>query len=214
MRLGKLFAAAAIAVTAAFVGTTITPTEAEARRVNGERYFDYDTHQWKVWRGRTSTRGYASNKSPIKKRKVRYSTNQKPGTIVVNTKERRLYLVLENGKALKYGIGVGRDGFRWKGTHRVSRKAEWPGWTPPKRMIARVKRETGKTLKAYYPGGPTNPLGARSLYIGSTIYRIHGTNQPWTIGQAMSSGCIRLANDDVTDLYKRVKVGAKVVVQN
>ena len=214
MRLGKIFAAAAIAITAAFVGTTIAPTDAEARRVQGERYFDYDTHRWKVWSGPTTRRGYASNKSPIKKRKVRYSTRQKPGTIVVNTKERRLYLVLGGGKALKYGIGVGREGFRWSGTHRVSRKAEWPGWTPPKRMIARVKRETGKTLKAHYPGGPTNPLGARSLYIGSTIYRIHGTNQPWTIGQAMSSGCIRLANDDVTDLYKRVKIGAKVVVQN
>jgi len=215
MKLGRLFIAATIAVTAAIVGTTFTSSDAEARRVNGERYFDYGAHKWKIWKGRTTTTGgYVSNKSPIKKRKVRYSTKHKPGTIVVNTKERRLYLVLKGGKALKYGIGVGRDGFQWTGTHKVTRKAEWPGWTPPKRMIARVKRETGKTLKGYYPGGPTNPLGARSLYIGSTIYRIHGTNQPWSIGKAMSSGCIRLANDDVTDLYNRVGVGAKVVVQN
>lgn len=187
-------------------------TEAQAR-VNGERYFDYGDHKWKVWRGRTRA-GRASNKSPIKKRKVPYSSKYPAGTIIVDTSERRLYYVLGKGRAMKYGIGVGRSGFTWSGKHRVSRKAEWPGWTPPSVMRARVKRQTGRTLPAYVPGGPNNPLGARALYIGSTIYRIHGTNQPWTIGQAMSSGCIRLANDDVEDLYARVKVGSRVVVQH
>ena len=115
--------------------------------------------------------------------------------------------MLDDGKAMKYGIGVGRDGFRWSGQHRITRKAEWPGWTPPAQMRKRVP-----DLPAYMPGGPNNPLGARALYIGSTLYRIHGTSEPWTIGQAVSSGCIRLTNEDVTDLYDRVKVGALVVV--
>ena len=145
--------------------------------------------------------------SSIKKEIVAYSTKYKPGTIVVETSERRLYLVLGDGKAMKYGIGVGRDGFRWSGQHRITRTAEWPGWTPPAAMRKRVP-----DLPAYMPGGPNNPLGARALYIGSTLYRIHGTSEPWTIGQAVSSGCIRLTNEDVTDLYERVKVGALVVV--
>lgn len=149
--------------------------------------------------------------SPIVKQTVAYNGPHGPNTIIVNTEERRLYLVLENGKALKYGIGVGRDGFTWSGTHRVTRKAEWPGWTPPAAMRAREKAK-GRILPAYMEGGPENPLGARALYIGSTIYRIHGTSEPWTIGQAVSSGCIRMVNDDVIDLYERVKVGAKVVV--
>lgn len=139
---------------------------------------------------------------------VDYETKLKPGTIVIETSERRLYLVLDDGKALKYGIGVGRDGFRWSGQHRITRTAEWPGWTPPAAMRKRVP-----DLPAYMPGGPDNPLGARALYIGSTLYRIHGTSEPWTIGQAVSSGCIRLTNEDVTDLYERVRVGALVVVR-
>lgn len=147
--------------------------------------------------------------SAIKKEVVSYSTNHKPGTIVIETGERRLYLVLEDGKAMKYGIGVGRDGFTWSGTHRITRKAEWPGWTPPPAMRKRVP-----DLPAYMPGGPDNPLGARALYIGSTLYRVHGTSEPWSIGQAVSSGCIRLTNDDVTDLYERVKVGALIVVNH
>ncbi|PLX39636.1 MAG: L,D-transpeptidase [Hyphomicrobiales bacterium] len=148
-----------------------------------------------------------SGKSPIRRQTVSYDGRYSPGTIIVNTKERRLYYVMERGKALKYGIGVGRPGFQWSGTHRVSRKAEWPGWTPPPAMR---KRQPG--LPHYMEGGPNNPLGARAMYIGSTIYRIHGSNEPWTIGTAVSSGCIRMANDDVIDLYKRVEVGAKVVV--
>jgi len=201
-------AKAALAV--AFVATAFGT--AQAAKKEGDWYRDTTTGamvQHKV----TRRSGYASNVSPIRKRQVRFDTKYAPGTIVIDTSERRLYYVLRRGKAMKYGIGVGRAGFQWSGTHRVTRKAEWPGWTPPKRMIARVKRETGKTLKGFYPGGPTNPLGARAMYIGSTIYRIHGTNQPWTIGQAMSSGCIRLANNDVEDLYSRVRIGSKVVVR-
>jgi len=147
--------------------------------------------------------------SPIRKQIVDYETNHKPGTIVIETGERRLYLVLEDGKAMKYGIGVGRDGFTWSGTHRITRKAEWPGWTPPPQMRKRVP-----DLPAYMEGGPNNPLGARALYIGSTLYRVHGTSEPWSIGQAVSSGCIRLTNDDVVDLYERVKVGALIVVNH
>lgn len=147
--------------------------------------------------------------SPIRKEIVEYKTSHKPGTIVIETDERRLYLVLEDGKAMKYGVGVGRDGFTWSGTHRITRKAEWPGWTPPPQMRKRVP-----DLPAYMEGGPNNPLGARALYIGSTLYRVHGTSEPWSIGQAVSSGCIRLTNDDVTDLYERVQVGALVVVNH
>ena len=138
---------------------------------------------------------------------VPYETAEKPGTLVVNTGQKFLYLVLGKGKALRYGIGTARDGFEWSGTHRVSNKREWPGWTPPAEM---KRRKPG--LPDYMPGGVNNPLGARALYIGSTLYRIHGTNEPWTIGQNVSSGCIRMVNDDVVDLFDRVKVGAKVVV--
>ncbi len=154
-----------------------------------------------------------SNKSPIRKRTVRFDNSVAANTIIVDTGARRLYYVTKRGKAIKYGIGVGRDGFQWSGTHKVTRKAEWPDWRPPQEMIRRVKRENGVQLKSFYAGGPSNPLGARALYIGSTIYRIHGTNQPWTIGKAMSSGCIRMANDDVEHLYKMVNVGTKVVVR-
>lgn len=138
---------------------------------------------------------------------VPYATEQSAGTIVVNTGEKFLYLVLGKGKALRYGIGTARDGFEWSGTHHITRKAEWPGWTPPAEMKL---RKPG--LPDYMPGGKNNPLGARALYIGSTLYRIHGTTEPWTIGTDVSSGCIRMVNDDVIDLYGRVKIGAKVIV--
>ena len=138
---------------------------------------------------------------------VAYRSNQKAGTIIVNTGEKHLYLVLGDGKALRYGIGTAKSGFEWSGTHRVSNKREWPGWTPPAEMKKRRPE-----LPDYMPGGINNPLGARAIYIGSTLYRIHGTNEPWTIGQDVSSGCIRMVNDDVIDLYGRVKIGAKVVV--
>ena len=138
---------------------------------------------------------------------VPYSTDEKVGTIVVNTGEKFLYLVLGKGKALRYGIGTAKDGFEWSGTHKITRKAEWPGWTPPAEM--KLRRPD---LPDYMPGGIKNPLGARALYIGSTLYRIHGTTEPWTIGTDVSSGCIRMVNDDVIDLYERVKIGAKVIV--
>jgi lipoprotein-anchoring transpeptidase ErfK/SrfK len=149
--------------------------------------------------------------SRILRQEVKYDGPYGPNTIIVNTTERRLYYVYAKGKALKYGIGVGREGFQWAGTNVVSRKAEWPGWTPPPEMIVR-ERAKGRILPAYMEGGIGNPLGARALYIGSTMYRIHGSNEPWTIGRAVSSGCIRMTNEDVTDLYERVKVGTKVVV--
>lgn len=145
--------------------------------------------------------------SPIKKTIVEAPGNYRPGTIVVNTTERRLYLIQEDGKALKYGIGVGREGFQWGGSHSITMKREWPDWRPPESMLKRRP-----DLPRFMPGGPNNPLGARALYIGSTIFRIHGSNEPWTIGQAVSSGCFRMTNEDVTDLYERVKVGARVVV--
>ena len=167
-------------------------------------WYNPDTNQFEE-REATASRGG----SPIKKQIVAYETNQKPGTIVIETAERRLYLVLENGQAMKYGIGVGREGFTWAGTNRITRKAEWPGWTPPPAMRKRVP-----DLPAYMPGGPDNPLGARALYIGSTLYRVHGTSEPWSIGQAVSSGCIRMTNEDVTDLYERVQVGARIVVNH
>jgi lipoprotein-anchoring transpeptidase ErfK/SrfK len=139
---------------------------------------------------------------------VFYRTPEPPGTIIVETSERALYLVLRENLALRYGIGVGRDGFRWKGQLRVTRKAEWPDWVPPPEMIDRQPY-----LPRFMAGGPGNPLGARALYLGGTVYRIHGTNQPRTIGEAVSSGCFRLVNNDVIDLYERVPVGTRVVVQ-
>lgn len=142
---------------------------------------------------------------------VVYNGKHGAGTIIVDTRDRFLYLVNGDGTAKRYGVGVGKAGFEWSGTERITRKAQWPDWRPPASMIAREKKK-GRHLPSFMPGGPENPLGARALYLGSTLYRIHGTNQPWTIGQAMSSGCIRMRNEDVTDLYSRVKVGAKVVV--
>jgi lipoprotein-anchoring transpeptidase ErfK/SrfK len=145
--------------------------------------------------------------TPIPRTEVSYSSQYGAGTIVVNTKERRLYLVLGNGRAIRYGVGVGRPGFEWGGAKTITRKAEWPGWTPPPQMLKRRP-----DLPRHMKGGPENPLGARAMYLGSSLYRIHGSNEPETIGQAVSSGCIRMLNDDVVDLYDRVRVGTRVVV--
>jgi lipoprotein-anchoring transpeptidase ErfK/SrfK len=139
---------------------------------------------------------------------VFYRTSEPPGTIIVHTSERHLYLVQGNGRAMRYGIGVGREGFQWQGLLKISRKQEWPDWTPPPEMIARQPY-----LPRFMAGGPGNPMGARALYLGATVYRIHGTNQPHTIGSAVSSGCFRLVNNDVIDLFERVPVGTKVVVR-
>jgi len=143
----------------------------------------------------------------FKRQMVEYRTNEAPGTVVIDTSNTYLYLVLGNGRAMRYGIGVGRDGFTWSGTQTITKKAEWPDWTPPPEMIQRQPY-----LPRYMAGGPGNPLGARAMYLGNTIYRIHGTNAPTTIGGRVSSGCIRLTNEDVTDLFSRVHVGTKVVV--
>ena len=143
---------------------------------------------------------------------VDYSGSERPGTLVIDTNERHLFLVLPNGRARRYGVGVGKPGFEWAGSHKVTRKAEWPSWRPPREMIAREAAK-GHMLPDFMKGGPENPLGARALYLGSTLYRIHGTNQPWTIGRAVSSGCIRMRNIDVVDLYERVPVGARVIVR-
>ena len=142
---------------------------------------------------------------------VEYSGPHGAGTIVIDTTDNFLYLVEAGGKARRYGVGTGKPGFEWAGTHKVSQKKEWPDWRPPSEMIVR-ERAKGRILPVHMEGGPANPLGARALYLGSTLYRIHGTNQPWTIGGAVSSGCIRMRNEDVVDLYERVSVGTKVVV--
>jgi lipoprotein-anchoring transpeptidase ErfK/SrfK len=139
---------------------------------------------------------------------VFYRTSEAPGTIIIDTNQRFLYVVQGGGRALRYGIGVGRDGFQWQGLVKITRKQEWPDWTPPKEMIERQPY-----LPRWMAGGPGNPLGARALYLGHTVYRIHGTNQPQTIGTAVSSGCFRLTNPDVTDLYDRIPIGTKVIVR-
>ena len=142
-----------------------------------------------------------------RKQMVYYRTTDPAGTIIISTAERHLYLIEGNGRALRYGIGVGRDGFQWQGLVSITKKAEWPDWTPPPEMIVRQPY-----LPRFMAGGPGNPLGARAMYLGGTVYRIHGTNAPGTIGTHVSAGCIRLTNEDVADLYSRVNVGTKVVV--
>jgi lipoprotein-anchoring transpeptidase ErfK/SrfK len=157
--------------------------------------------------------GYVPNSEEVpaafKRQAVFFRTAEPPGTIVVHTSERFMYLVQGNNRALRYGIGVGREGFQWQGLLKISRKAEWPDWTPPQEMIDRQPY-----LPRFMAGGPGNPMGARALYLGATVYRIHGTNQPHTIGSAVSSGCFRLVNSDVIDLYERVPVGTKVIIRH
>ncbi len=141
------------------------------------------------------------------RQEVMYDGRERPGTVIINTRERMLYLVQGNGRAIRYGIGVGRPGFTWAGSHSITNKREWPDWRPPAEMIRRQPH-----LPRYMRGGPDNPLGARAMYLGSTLYRIHGSNEPWTIGTQVSSGCIRMRNEDVIDLDGRVQVGTRVVV--
>jgi lipoprotein-anchoring transpeptidase ErfK/SrfK len=141
------------------------------------------------------------------RQEVDYRSEEKPGTVIIDTPNKFLYLIEPGGKAIRYGIGVGRPGFTWAGVHKVSAKREWPDWVPPGEMLERQPY-----LPHFMAGGPDNPLGARALYLGSTLYRIHGSNEPWTIGHNVSSGCIRLRNADVIDLYERVTVGTTVVV--
>ena len=172
------------------------------------RFFDPNTKAW-IEFGPRAPGGGKMGVNPVPRETVPYDGPHGANTVVVDTSERRLYYVVGDGTAIKYGVGVGREGFEWTGTNRISRKAEWPGWTPPPAM-----RKRRPELPAYMEGGPNNPLGARAMYLGSTLYRIHGSNEPQTIGQAVSSGCIRMANEDVMHLYDLVRVGTKVVVQN
>ena len=144
----------------------------------------------------------------LRRQVVSYPTREAPGTVIIDTPNTYLYYVLGGGQAIRYGIGVGRDGFTWSGTQTITKKAEWPDWTPPPEMIARQPY-----LPRHMAGGPGNPLGARAMYLGGTVYRIHGTNAPGTIGTHVSSGCLRLTNEDVTALYSRVNVGTKVIVK-
>jgi len=167
--------------------------------------------------GMTVTKGTPKHKLAVKnpygqhpellRQVVGYQSQHAAGTIIVDTNTRFLYLVLNGGRAMRYGIGVARSGFEWSGTHKITAKRKWPGWTPPAEM-----RKREPSLPAHIPGGINNPLGARALYIGSTLYRLHGTTQPRSIGKRVSSGCIRLTNEDIKDLYTRVSIGARVVV--
>ncbi len=159
--------------------------------------------------GRVSTEEVSISEGPYARQVVLFRSNEAPGTVVIHSGERFLYVVQGNGRALRYGIGVGREGFTWSGQVQVSRKAEWPDWRPPPEMLQRQPY-----LPRFMAGGPGNPMGARALYLGSTVFRIHGTNQPETIGQAISSGCFRLANGDIVDLYDRVPVGTKVIIRH
>lgn len=160
--------------------------------------------------GRPLMQGTAATRAvvtAIPREEVEFTGRYAPGTIVINSSERRLYYVLPSGRAIRYGVGVGRPGFNWGGIQTVSQKREWPSWTPPAQMLKRRP-----DLPRHMVGGPDNPLGARAMYLGSSLYRIHGSNEPETIGQAVSSGCIRMTNEDVMDLYERVRVGTRVVV--
>jgi lipoprotein-anchoring transpeptidase ErfK/SrfK len=181
------------------------PVAAQARAMpsTGEMLQVYDQP------GRLSTEEVIIRDGPFARQVVYFRSSEPPGTLVIHTSERFAYMIHGNNRALRYGIGVGREGFQWSGLVQVSRKAEWPDWRPPPEMIARQPY-----LPRFMAGGPGNPMGARALYLGSTVFRIHGTNQPETIGHAISSGCFRLANGDIIDLYERVPHGTKVVVRH
>jgi lipoprotein-anchoring transpeptidase ErfK/SrfK len=198
----KIILLAAGLAVAALAGT---PANADVRA-----YWDQASGKWLKY-DTDSRRMLPKSYSPIVRQTIDYSGPFHPNTIVIDTAERRLYYILGGGRALKYGVGVGREGFQWSGADRISRKAEWPDWTPPQEMVQREKAN-GRILPDHMAGGPKNPLGARALYIGGTLYRIHGSNEPWTIGHAVSSGCIRLTNEDIVDLYSKVSVGTRVVV--
>jgi lipoprotein-anchoring transpeptidase ErfK/SrfK len=176
--------------------------------VPAQQNFEYPVTMKDVDPGIDHGNSDAALPDEFKKQRVFYRSQQPPGTIIIDTSERHLYLIQNETTAIRYGIGVGRDGFTWQGLLQISRKAEWPDWHPPPEMIERQPY-----LPRFMAGGPGNPLGARAMYLGNTVYRIHGTNAPETIGQAVSSGCFRLVNDDVMDLYQRVNVGTKVIVR-
>lgn len=179
--------------------------QSSAAAPGSSRFFDPVTHRWIEY---GLAHGGQSMRNPVPREVIAYDGPYGANTVIVDTSERRLYYVRDDGTAVRFGVGVGREGFQWSGVNRITRKAEWLGWTPPPAM-----RERRPDLPAYMEGGPNNPLGARAMYIGKTVYRIHGSNEPWSIGQAVSSGCIRMVNEDVIALYDMVSVGTKVVVQ-
>ena len=182
-----------------------------------ERRYNHAEGRWETIQPgqRRATQGQRLPAPEFRRVQVGFETREAPGTIIIDTERRYLFFVEPGGTATRYGVGVGKEGFGFSGNVKVARKAEWPGWTPPAQMRIR-ERAKGRELPAYMEGGPQNPLGARAMYLyrggRDTLFRIHGTNQPWTIGQRMSSGCIRMTNEDVSHLYERVGLGAKVVV--
>ena len=206
--MGCVMTIARLVRTAAAIATLVAVTAATSAAANPFLLLPFQpVPQAPVERAMPNTDQQSEAPAAFRRQVVDYRTSEVPGTIIIDTPNTHLYLVLGNGKAIRYGIGVGRDGFTWSGTQTISRKAEWPDWTPPAEMIARQPY-----LPRYMAGGPGNPLGARAMYLGNTIYRIHGTNDPSTIGGRVSSGCIRMTNEDVIDLYGRVNIGTKVVV--
>ncbi|MEM8854634.1 MAG: L,D-transpeptidase [Pseudomonadota bacterium] len=185
---------------------TFSPREATAAERPQYQFFDTNEKRWVTYQAsREEMR--ERHRMKFARAHVRFLSREPAGTVVVDTLGRYLYYLLGDGTAIRYGIGVGREGFTWSGVERVTRKAEWPDWRPPAEM-----REREPWLPEFMPGGPQNPLGARALYLGSTLYRIHGTHQDESIGYGVSSGCIRMLNEDVIDLHKRVKIGAEVIV--
>jgi lipoprotein-anchoring transpeptidase ErfK/SrfK len=202
------FVRTAAAIATLIAGTTFASTaSANPFLLFGQPFQDAPAMQAPVERAMPEAGEASELPAHLRRQIVDYRTHEAPGTIIIDTPNTYLYLVIGNGKAMRYGIGVGREGFTWSGTQAISRKAEWPDWTPPAEMLARQPY-----LPRYMAGGPGNPLGARAMYLGNTIYRIHGTNAPSTIGTRVSSGCIRMTNEDVIDLYRRVNVGTRVVV--
>ena len=204
----------AIATGLVFSALVMT-TMVSVPQASAELYFDYDTRSWVEQDPRARLRYRKPAPKKYRKRNVSIQTNEAPGTIIIDTDKKFLFYVNSKKSATRYGIGVGREGFGWNGSVKIQRKAEWPTWTPPPAMRSR-ERAKGNVLPASMKGGINNPLGARAMYLykggNDTMYRIHGTNEPWTIGMNVSSGCIRLENKDVEELYKKAKIGTKVVV--
>ena len=195
MQVKTILSAVAIVAAAVSFGAGSANAESQTGSVYNNVKYNFGSNTWKM-------------DSKFLPAEISYKTDETPGTVIISTRKKYLYVVQEGGTAKRFGIGVGRRGFRWSGEEKVSRKAEWPAWHPPAEM-----REREPHLPERMEGGEDNPLGARALYLGNTLYRIHGTHQPWTIGEFVSSGCIRLRNEDVISLYDMVKVGAKVIVE-
>lgn len=205
----------AVIATTLMLGIMVPANLVMVPQAAAERYFDYATHTWVDYDPAKRMRYRKPPSRKYNRRTVSISTNQPPGTIIIDTDKKFLFYVTGNNRATRYGVGVGREGFGWNGSVKIKRKVEWPTWTPPPEMRRR-ERANGVILPASMKGGIDNPLGARAMYLfrggADTMYRIHGTNQPWTIGLNMSSGCIRMMNKDVEHLYSRAKIGTKVVV--